>query len=104
MKEDPQEQEDTRIRKAIVALLHEDSKTDASKMEIVVKHANVLLKGKADTEDEKNHASEIARLVPGVKNVENHLQVGTGIAQALSAFAAQMMSDTPGKNTTKDPE
>lgn len=94
---------DLRIQTTIVNLLQNDPKTDATKMEVIVTDGSVLLKGRADTEEEKEHAGQIAGSVPDVKSVENHLHIETGIAQALSAFAAQIMSDPPPKKTDKDP-
>jgi osmotically-inducible protein OsmY len=100
-----QNTEDIRLQKDILALLQEDPKTDASKMLVEVNNGEVLLKGRADTEEEKNHAAIIAASVAGVKQVENHLHVEIGIAHALSSFAAKIASgDNDNKNADKDKE
>ncbi|MDZ4794074.1 MAG: BON domain-containing protein [Bacteroidota bacterium] len=103
--EQAQQPDDLHMQATIIRLLQDDPKTDASKMEVVVKDANVLLKGRADTEEEKKHATQIARSVPGVKSVENHLHIEAGIVHALSAFAAQIMSSSEkNKDTDKGAE
>ena len=110
MKKDNQHQdnlstEDVRLQKNILTLLHEDPKTDASKMQVEVKNGEVMLKGRADTEEEKKHAAIIAASVPGIKLVENHLHVDIGIAHALSSFVAKIISgDEDNKNPDKDEE
>ncbi len=102
---DNQNTEEVRLQKNILTLLEEDPKTDASKIQVEVKNGKVLLKGMADTEEEKNHAAIIAATVPGIKGVENHLQVEIGIAQAVSSFVAQIVSgDENNKNADKDQE
>jgi BON domain len=96
-KDEPVNTDDIRIQKDILALLHEDAKTDATRMEVEVKDAEVLLKGRADTEEEKQHAGQIAGTVPGVKKVENHLHIDLGIAHALSFLVAQIASEEEDK-------
>ena len=90
--QDDKNTEDDRLEKNILTLLHEDPKTDAGKMQVEVKNGEAKLKGRADTEEEKEHAAIIAASVPGVKQVENHLHVEIGIAHALSSFAAKIAS------------
>jgi len=93
--------EDTRLQKIIVSRLHEDPKTDVSKMEVEVKEGNVILKGLADTEEEKQHAGEIAGSVPGVKQVENHLHIEIGVVHAITSFVSRIVS---GDEKAKDNE
>ena len=85
--------EDLRIEKEIVAALHEHPKIDETKMMVEVKDGNVILKGHADTEEEKEHAQLIATAVHGVNHVENRLHVDIGLAHALSVIATQMSSE-----------
>jgi len=99
MKEDNQQgqqisSDDVRIQKEITDRLSEDPKTDAGKMEVEVNNGEVILKGKADTEEEKQHAESIAASVPGVKHVENRLHIDIGIAHTLSVLVAQISADT----------
>jgi hypothetical protein len=43
----------TFVCKKNLTLLQEDPKTDASKMQVEVRNGEVILKGRADTEEEK---------------------------------------------------
>jgi hypothetical protein len=83
--------ENTQIEKAICQLLHDDPKTDATKMQVEVKDGHVLLKGKADTEEEKIHAGELAATIPGVKSVENQLHIEIGVSHAIASFVARLI-------------
>jgi len=103
--QDDQNTEDLHLQKTILTLLQEDPKTDASKMEVVVNSGEVLLKGKADTEEEKQHAGTIAASVPGVVKVENHLHIEIGLAHALSSLVAKIAAgDGDTKDVAKDDE
>ena len=93
--------DDLRIRQEILTALHQHPKIDESKMLVEVNNATVVLKGKADTEEEKEHAQLIAAAVAGVKHVENHLHVEAGIVHALTSLAAQLSGD-PEKEKNKD--
>lgn len=99
--QDNNDSEDTRLQKAILASLHEDPKTDVSKMEVEVKDCLAVLKGRADTEEEKEHAAQIAAAVPGVKQVENHLHIEVGLVHAITSFVSRIVS---GDEKTKDEE
>jgi hypothetical protein len=102
---DNQGAEDIHLHKTILTLLHEDPKTDASKMQVEVTNGEVILKGRTDTEEEKEHAASIAASVPGVMQVENHLHVEIGIAHAVSSFVAKIAAgDADNKNADKDEE
>ena len=62
-----------------------------------------MLKGQADTEDEKHLAEKLARSVEGVGEVENHLHVEMGIIHALTSLAAHIQGDII-KGTDKESE
>jgi osmotically-inducible protein OsmY len=81
------------IRQHIIDKLTKDPGIDTSKIHIEVENAKVILKGKADTEDEKHLAVKLARAVEGVREVENHLQVELGIIHALTSLAAHIQGD-----------
>jgi osmotically-inducible protein OsmY len=81
---------DFRIWKKITDRLNKHSKIDAVNIEVEVNKGEVLLKGKADTEEEKQLAENIAMSVRGVSKVENHLHTGIGIAHAASFFVSQI--------------
>ena len=92
MKEDDQQYPDELLKKAILSGLHEDPRTDVSKMEVEVTDGVATLKGRADTEEEKKHAEEIAAAVPGVKQVENHLHIDIGLVHAVASFVTRIVS------------
>lgn len=81
------------IRQHILDGLHHDPGLDSSKMHVEVENGNAILKGKADTEKEKQLAETIAGSVTGVSQVENHLHVEIGIIHALSSIAAHIQGD-----------
>lgn len=84
---------DETIRQHILEALHHDPGIDSSKMHVEVENGKVILKGKADTEKEKQLAETIAASVTGVSQVENHLHVEIGIIHALSSIAAHIQGD-----------
>jgi osmotically-inducible protein OsmY len=84
---------DDSIRQHIIDKLTKDPGIDTSKIHVEVEHGRVVLKGKADTEDEKHLAAKLARSVEGVSEVENHLHVELGIIHALTSLAAHIQGD-----------
>ena len=81
------------IRQNIINKLTHDPGIDPLKIEVEVKNGEVTLKGKADTEKEKQLSEKIARSVEGVTGVENHLHIEVGIVHALSSLAAHIQGD-----------
>ena len=81
------------IRQNIIDSLTKDPGIDTSKIHVEVENGKVILKGKADTEAEKQLSEKIARSVAGVSGVENHLHVEIGIIHALSSLAAHIQGD-----------
>lgn len=81
------------IRQNVMDQLRHDPGIDPLKMEVEVKNGVVTLKGKADTEKEKQLSEKIARAVEGVNSVENHLHIEVGIIHALSSLAAHIQGD-----------
>jgi hyperosmotically inducible periplasmic protein len=81
------------IRQHIIEGLRSNPKIDALKIEVEVKNGAVILKGKTDTEKEKQLSENIARSVTGVTGVENHLHIDLGIVHALSSLAAHIQGD-----------
>ena len=84
---------DETIRQKIIDKLTHDPGIDFLKIEVEVKDGVVILKGKTDTEKEKQLSEKIARSVEGVGNVENHLHIDVGIVHALSSLAAHIQGD-----------
>ena len=81
------------IRQKVMDSLNKDPGIDTSKMDVQVKNSEVILKGRADTENEKMLSEKIARSVEGVTRIENHLHVELGIVHALSSLAAHIQGD-----------
>lgn len=81
------------IRQNIVDKLTKDPGIDTTKIQVEVENGKVILKGKADTEDEKQLSEKIARSVEGVTGVENHLHVDVGIIHALTSLASHIQGD-----------
>ena len=95
MKENNQHEimHDEIIRQKVMDGLNKDPRIDTSKIEVQVKNGEVILKGIADTENEKMLSEKIARSVEGVSKVENHLHIELGIVHALSSLAAHIQGD-----------
>ncbi|NOT51395.1 MAG: BON domain-containing protein [Chitinophagaceae bacterium] len=87
------ENNDTMILSRIKQLLHDNPAIDDSKMEVAVNDGTVILKGKADTEHEKENAQLICASVEGVMKVENHLVIEAGIAHALTKIVSRIVAD-----------
>ncbi len=90
------------IRQHILDGLHHDPGLDSSKMHVEVENGKAILKGKADTEKEKQLAETIARSVQGVVAVENHLHVEIGIIHAITSIAAHIQGDIIRDEDDKD--
>jgi osmotically-inducible protein OsmY len=81
------------IRQNIIDRLTKDPGIDTSKIHVEVENGKVILKGKADTETEKQLSEKIARSVAGASEVENHLHIEIGIIHALTSLAAHIQGD-----------
>lgn len=89
---------DLRIWKKITDRLNKHPKIDAGNIEVEVNTGEVFLKGKADTEEEKQLAENIAMSVRGVNKVENHLHTGIGIAHTISLLVSQISGNNGTEN------
>ena len=89
----PGKMPDEIIRQNIIDRLNKDPGIDTGKIHVEVKNREVILKGKADTETEKQLSEKIARSVAGVSKVENHLHIDIGIIHALTSLAAHIQGD-----------
>jgi osmotically-inducible protein OsmY len=85
-----QNSSDLRIWKKITDRLNKHPKIDASDIEVEVNKSEVTLKGKADAEEEKQLAENIAMSVRGVSKVENHLHTEIGLAHATSFLVSKI--------------
>lgn len=99
------ESADQRILQELNYRLHHESKLDPVKIQVEVHNGEVLLKGKADTEEEKLLAEQIASSVEGVTLVKNHLHIDIGFVHALTSFVSQISAeDKEDKEDKQDKE
>ena len=85
-----QNNSDLRIWKKITDRLNKHPQIDANNIEVEVNKGEVILKGKADTKEEKKLAENIAMSVRGVSKVENHLHTGIDLAHTASFLVSQI--------------
>ncbi len=101
----PAQPSDNTILNQINQLLHDHAQIDHSKIEVEVKEGSVLLKGKADTEEEKESIQLLCAAVDGVNKVENKLTIDVPVIHAITSFVSQIISgDNPEKKDNNDPE
>lgn len=84
---------DGQMRLQIMDKLQHNPAIDSSKIHVEVRDTVAILKGKSDTEPEKQLSEKLAASVEGITSVENHLIVEVGIAHALSSLAAHIQGD-----------
>ena len=66
---------DEKIREQVCEMLTDDDHIDATHIEVIVKHGEVILTGMVDDRRMKRMAEEVAEHVPGVNDVQNQLRV-----------------------------
>jgi osmotically-inducible protein OsmY len=93
---------DLQMRQGIDTLLNDHPKLDASQIHVEVNNAKVLLKGKVDTDEEKQLAESLARSFEGVREVENALHTGLGITHALIETISRLTADDDAKENKGD--
>ena len=69
---------DDRIREDVCDRLTEDSRVDASDIDVKVSSCDVTLAGTVDSREAKRRAEDCAESVPGVRNVQNNIRVQQG--------------------------
>ena len=79
---------DNQLKEALFNQMREHPKLDTSHMELIVNDGSVILKGRADTEEEKALAEQIATGFPGVNSVKNELHVDTGFIHAITSIVS----------------
>jgi len=89
----PSNTADESIRRDVIDGLTKNPRIDTSKIQVEVESGKVILKGKADTEAEKQLSEKIALSVAGVTGVENHLHIDLGIIHSLTSLAAHIQGD-----------
>jgi hypothetical protein len=89
---------DERIKEQLSDRLMDDDDIDASEITVDVKGGEVTLTGMVSSREEKRAAEEIAEQSPGVREVQNHLRVGS-----TSAWGSRQDS-TPGQSNLRSTE
>jgi osmotically-inducible protein OsmY len=84
---------DERIRDEVCDRLTDDSRIDATDVEVVVDNGEVTLSGAVYSRGEKRKAEDVAESIPGVRDVHNNLRVGQwddgrGGGQTIAAAAS----------------
>lgn len=67
--------DDTTVTSKVKADLIEDPLTKARDISVTTDHGVVHLSGLVNSREERNEATRVAKAVPGVRRVDNHLQV-----------------------------
>ena len=73
---------DAKITTEVKTKITDDERLDAAKIDVDTKDGVVTLHGKVLGKEEENHATEIARSVPGVTNVVSKLEVENKIGNS----------------------
>lgn len=80
---------DDRVREDVCERLTDDSRVDASEIEVNVKDCEVTLSGSVRTREEKRRAEDLTENVSGVKDVHNTLRVTSEAAGTSEATGWQ---------------
>lgn len=89
---------DERIREDLCDRLTDDSRIDASDIDVQVKGGEVTLSGSVRTRDEKRFTEDLVERVSGVRDVNNHLKVKPAddvLGTARSGSSVLGLTDNP---------
>jgi osmotically-inducible protein OsmY len=95
---------DERIREDVCDRLTEDSRIDASDIDVQVKEGEVTLAGSVRTREEKRFTEDLIERISGVRDVNNNLKVKPAdeiIGTARSGSSVLGLTDTPPPPPTK---
>lgn len=95
---------DERIREDLCDRLTDDSRIDASDIDVQVKTGEVTLAGSVRTREEKRLTEDLAERISGVRDVSNHLKVKSTdevIGTARSGASVLGLADNPPPPPTK---
>jgi osmotically-inducible protein OsmY len=84
---------DAELQAAIEKALLDHPKLDAAQITVHVQQRKAALRGKVDTEEEKNLAGNLASSVAGIEAVDNALHTSIGIAHALTSLASKISEE-----------
>lgn len=89
---------DDRIREDVCDRLSDDTRVDASDINVQIQNNEVILSGTVNSKEEKRRAEDIVESVSGVRNVENRLKVGHHDDSTSSTMSGS--TRTTGSETT----
>jgi osmotically-inducible protein OsmY len=95
---------DERIREDLCDRLTDDSRIDASDIDVQVKGGEVTLSGSVRTRDEKRFSEDLAERISGVRDVNNNLKVKSAddvLGTARSGSSVLGLTDNPPPPPTK---
>jgi hypothetical protein len=81
---------DLEIREGLMQRMKDHPKLDTTHFIVEVSDGHVHLKGKADTEKEKDMAEQMAKSYPGVVSVRNDLHIDLGIIHAITSIVSEI--------------
>jgi hypothetical protein len=90
-------QRDEQIATAVSHALADDRRVNAMNVKVAVRHGVVTLTGRANDADEQRAAEDLARRVPGVRDVENRLVVAEPGAPAPGTSMIPEVPSPPGR-------
>ncbi len=92
---------DDRIGEDVNDRLTDDSRLDASEIEVEVSEGEVTLTGTVTSREDKRYAEDIAERISGVQHVQNNLRVQRDTSQAQSLMSRSTgTSNTSGTSST----
>lgn len=79
---------DAKIQEGLSEQMKDHPRLDTTHIILEVQDGNVHLKGRADTEEEKALAGQMAKDYPGVISVKNDLHIDLGIIHAITSIVS----------------
>jgi hypothetical protein len=79
---------DAKIQEGLWEQMKDHPQLDTTHIVLEVHSGNVLLKGRADTQEEKELAGQMAKDYPGVVSVKNELHLDLGIIHAITSLVS----------------
>jgi hypothetical protein len=95
---------DLDIKEGLMQQMKDHPRLDTTHFIIEVSEGHVHLKGKADTEQEKALAEQIAKSYPGVISVRNDLHIDLGIIHAITSIVSGISASNDEELHHKPPE
>ena len=95
---------DAEIKNGLLQQMKDHPRLDTTHFIVDVSEGHVHLKGKADTEQEKELAEQMAKSYPGVVSVRNDLHIDLGIIHAITSIVSGISASNEEELHHKPPE